>query len=481
MRTPLSIESVLADRYSILKLLYLGTVGWVYLAIDQTTNKFYVLEETATDLNELQALFTKLNFRYFAQYQDAIVEFDRVYLIRNYIEGRSYRELLEQQRIFSEAEVMRFLKQVLLILRSLHRLKIAHHSISLNSIIQREDGSLILTEFTQARLAETFDTDLYYLAVIAIVLLTGCEPKDLYNEATGQWEWQDWESVNPRIVKVLDRMLSDQQRYSSAAEVMQALFAPDQKDIASIVFTFVLIGLAAISAYRLINHLSNLQPALVTPPIAINAELTPPETIAQRSKRLKVSQQLLSQITEETSQSSEAILKQLELLSQEARSGMGTYKRVNYDAWQSKRLSNISDRAIETLTDAQFVALFPDQQGKILNPRTFGQVWYAIALDQIKQAKAELISSQVSGTLKQGAGRIYRSQFKQGQTVKLSLNAPAGRIAIWMFSAETSLIKNSNQSTWSGKIQRSGIYELIVAPTSTTPVQYELQIDTAAH
>jgi serine/threonine-protein kinase len=481
MRTPLSIESVLADRYSILKLLYLGTVGWVYLAIDQTTNKFYVLEETATDLNELQVLFTKLNLRYFAQYQDAIVEFDRVYLIRNYIEGHSYRELLEQQRIFSEAEVMRFLKQVLLILRSLHRLKIAHHSISLNSIIQREDGSLILTEFTQTRFAETFDTDLYYLAVIAIVLLTGCEPKDLYNEATGQWEWQDWESINPRIVKVLDRMLSDQQRYSSAAEVMQALFAPDQKDTASIVFTFVLIGLAAISAYRLINHLSNLQPELATPPIAINAELTPPETIAQRSKRLKVSQQLLSQLTEETSQSSEAILKQLELLSQEARSGMGTYKRVNYDAWQSKRSSNISDRAIETLTDAQFVALFPDQQGKILNPRTFGQVWYAIALDQIKQAKAELILSQVSGTLKQGAGRIYRSQFKQGQTVKLSLNASAGRIAIWMFSAETSLIKNSNQSTWSGKIQRSGVYELIVAPTSTTPVQYELQIDTAAH
>ncbi len=481
MRTPLSIESVLADRYSILKLLYLGTVGWVYLAIDQTTNKLYVLEETTTDLNELQEILTKLNLRHVAQYQDAIVDFDRAYLIRNYIEGRSYRELLEQQRIFSETEVMRFLKQVLSILRSLYRLKIAHCSISLNSIIQREDGSLILTEFTQAHFAETFDQDLYYLAVIAIVLLTGCEPKDLYNEATGQWEWQDWESVDPRIVKVLDRMLSDHQRYSSAAKVMQALFTPDQKDIASIVFTFVLIGLAAISAYRLINHLSNLQPELVTPPIAIKADSAPPETVAQRSKRLNVSQQLLSQLTEETSQSSEALLKQLELLSKEARRGMGTYKRVNYDAWQSKRSVNLSNRAIETLTDAQFVALFPDQQGKMLNPRTFGQVWYAIAFDQTKQAKSELISSQMSGTLKQGVGKVYRSQFKQGQTIELSLKAPAGQIAIWMFSAEASLIKNSNQSTWSGKIQRSGIYELIVAPTSTTPVQYELQIDAVAH
>lgn len=478
MRTPLPVESVLVDRYSVLKLLYQGTAGWVYLAIDQITNKLYVLEETTTNLDELQALLAELELRQVAQYEDAIEHSDQVYLVRNYIEGHSYRELLEQQRIFSEAEVLRFLKQVLLILRSLHHRKIAHQNLSLNSIVQRSDGSLILTEFTQASFAETFDSDLYQLAVIAIVLLTGCDPKALFNEATQQWEWHDWETVNPRIAQVLDRMLSPnpEERYPTATKALKALFAPNQRDIASIVFTFVLIGLAAISAYRLINHLSDLQPAIVTPPIAIDVASTPPETIAQRSKRLKVSQELLTQLLEETSHTPEALLKQLELLSQQARSGMGTYKRVNYDAWQAKRASNLSDRAIEILADAQFVALFPDQKGKILNPKTFGQVWYAIAFDQIKQAEP---AAQLSGTLKHGIGKVYRSQFKQGQPVKLSLKAPANQIAIWMFSEGTSLIKNFSQSNWSGKIPKSGTYEMIVAPTTTSTVQYSLQIDTS--
>lgn len=479
MRTPLPVESVLVDRYSILKLLYQGASGWVYLALDQTTNKLYVLEETATNLNELEALLAELALQHVAQYQDAIAHFDQTYLVRDYVEGHSYRELLEQQRVFSEAEVLRFLKQVLLILRSLHYRKIAHKNLSLNSIVQRSDGSLILTEFTQASFAETFDSDLYQLAVIAIVLLTGCDPKALYNEASQQWKWHDWETVNPRVAQVLDRMLSIQpeERYPTAAKVLKVLFAPDQRDLASIVFTFVLIGLAAISAYRLINHLSKIQPAIVTPSIAVDAASTPSETIAQRCKRLKVSQQLLTQLSTETSQPPEALLKQLELLSQQARSGMGTYKRVNYDTWQDKRTSKLSDRAIETLTDTQFVALFPDQKGKVLNPKTFGQVWYAIAFDQIKQAKPEVISSKLEGTLEHGVGRVYRSQFKQGQTIKLSLKAPAGQIAIWLFSEGTSLIKNFSQSSWSGKIPKSGTYEIIVAPMSTIAVQYSLQLD----
>ncbi|MBE9013937.1 hypothetical protein IQ250_27485, partial [Pseudanabaenaceae cyanobacterium LEGE 13415] len=179
MQTPLSVDTVLVDRFSILKVLHQSAAGWVYLAIDQTTKGFYVLEEVpvidVAALPVLQEQFTELlSVLKLVYYQSAVVDLDRLLLVRDYIEGHSYRELFEQNRIFSEKEVLRFLKQVLLLLRSLHRKEIAHQNLTFNSIIQRLDGSLMLTEFTQASFVEQeFDVDLYALAVMSIVLLTG--------------------------------------------------------------------------------------------------------------------------------------------------------------------------------------------------------------------------------------------------------------------------------------------------------------------
>ncbi len=488
MRTPLSIDTVLNDRYCVLKILHQGAAGWIYLAIDQTTKRFCVLEEVSaidaialpflqTQIDELLAV---LKFRQVAHYQDAIVDFNRFYLMRDYVEGHSYRELFEQNRVFSEKEVLQFLKQVLLILRSLHRREIAHQNLSFNSIIQRLDGSLMLVEFTQASFVEQeFDSDLYALAVMSIVLLTGCEPKELYDEMTQSWKWHDRTTVQARLAQVLDRMLSPhpQHRYPSAAKVLQALFVPHQLDVASIVFTFVLIGLAAISAYRMINHLS-MQPALVTSPIALDAASTPKETIQQRSKRLGVNNDLLNQIINDSNgtQTPETLLNQLEALSQEARIGMGTYKRVSYTAWLNK--TDVSDRAINLLTDAQFVAHFPDQEGKILNPKTFGQIWYAIARDQATKTQPEILSSRVSGMLKDGIGKVYRSQFKQGQTIKLNLKADS--LAVWIFSIDTTLLKDFDQSNWTGKVNRSGRYEIVIVPNTTNAAEYELSINTSS-
>jgi hypothetical protein len=468
MQTSLSPESIVADRFSVLRTLYLGAAGWVYFAMDQATKKPYILEQTLAESNDFQELLASLKVRHVAKYESAIEHSGQVYLVREHFAGRSYLELLEQKKQFSEAEVLQFLKQVLSILRSLHRRGIAHQGISLNSILQREDGALMLTEFTQAGFSETFEIDLYNLAGIAIVLLTGSTPNDLYDEATQKWKWRDRVTVNPRLARVLDRMLSHQ-NYPNAGVAMKALFA---RDFTSVIFTFILIGLASLFAFRLVNNISNPQTAIVSPSISVDAA-SPRETYPQRLKRLKVPQQLVSLLVEEASQSPEGILKQLERLSQEARTGMGTYKRMNYDSWLPKRNSNISGRAIETLTDAQFVALFPEQKGKILNPRTFGQVWYAIAFDQIKQAKSEELAS--SGVLKNGAGKVFRVQFKQGQTVTLSTSA--NQTAIWIFSEDVTLLKDFQQSNWSGKIQRTGTYEIVIAPTSTDKIDYILKIE----
>lgn len=481
MQTPLSVDTVLVDRFCILKVLYQSAVGWVYLAIDQTTKGFYVLEEVPgiepAALPVLQEQYIELlSVLKLTYYQNAIVDVDRLFLVRDYVEGHSYRELFEQNRIFSEKEVSRFLKQVLLLLRSLQRKEIAHQNLTFNSIIQRLDGSLMLAEFTQASVVEQeFDVDLYALAVMSIVLLTGCEPKELYDETTQTWRWHSRVEVQPRLMQVVDRMLSPhpQQRYPNAAKVLQALFAPP--DFTSIVFTFVLIGLAAISAYRLINHLSNLQPAIVTPSIVVDAAPppSPQETTQPRAKRLGLRDDVLNLIVKESGRSLDQLLNQLEPLSQEARSGIGTYKRVNYDAWLST--AKVSQKAIELLTDYQFVLQFPNQKGKDINPRTFGQIWYAIARDQTRKLQPETFSSPAHGTLKNGAGKVYRTALKQGQTIKLNLNSDS--VSVWVFAGNSTLVKNFSRSSWSGKIPRSSNYEIVIVPNTIGAAEYELSID----
>lgn len=74
-------------------------------------------------------------------------------------------------------------------------------------------------------------SDLYALAVSAIVLLTGKEPRDLFDENQLTWNWQRWATVNPRFAVVLNRMLNHipSDRYQSAATVSQALQSLEQQ------------------------------------------------------------------------------------------------------------------------------------------------------------------------------------------------------------------------------------------------------------
>jgi serine/threonine protein kinase len=78
-------------------------------------------------------------------------------------------------------------------------------------------------------------SDLYALAVTAIVLLTGREPADLFDETQLTWNWQRWARVNPQFAQVLQRMLSfaPGDRYQSAADVAKVLESIGQAGVSS--------------------------------------------------------------------------------------------------------------------------------------------------------------------------------------------------------------------------------------------------------
>ncbi len=77
------------------------------------------------------------------------------------------------------------------------------------------------------------------------------------------------------------------------------------------------------------------------------------------------------------------LLVKLESLSPKARDRLGTYNPTDFRQWQqSLKQRNLNSQSLDRLTDAQFFAWFPNQEGRDFINLPIGQVWYAIAFDK---------------------------------------------------------------------------------------------------
>ncbi|MBD2727133.1 serine/threonine protein kinase [Nostoc sp. FACHB-892] len=78
-------------------------------------------------------------------------------------------------------------------------------------------------------------------------------------------------------------------------------------------------------------------------------------------------------------------------LSTAARRKLGKYSQKDYETWRrqarSGQLGNYTIDQLNKYTNEKFDRLFPDQQRWKLNQQTFGQIWYAIAADQVSKVQ----------------------------------------------------------------------------------------------
>lgn len=187
-------------------------------------------------------------------------------------------------------------------------------------------------------------------------------------------------------------------------------------------------------------------------------------------------------------------LKQLQGLSSEARSRLGQYTEENVrDRQAAAAQLNLSSRALNDLTDAQFFHWFPtvSRQGNLLN-QPMGQVWQAIAVDKLKALRsgaaleqiefpAENSSHQVNGTLKPGQSKAYLASFTQNQALQLKLQAAGStRLSVYPPTSKAdALLEDSTNTNWSGKLPETGLYEITIASDSQNPVTYTLDLAAA--
>ncbi len=278
-----SSNPYLGGRYRILRQLSQGGFGHTYLAED--TNRFQELcvlrefnpqVEGKLALDKAQILFEQeasllyqLNHPQIPRFRELLREGNRLFLVQDYVEGPTYRDVLNRRKAqgerFSETEVAQLLMQLLPVLQYLHGVGIVHGDISPDNLIQRNaDGRPVLIDFSgvkqvlvnvryQLGVAQPYQSttgeitrlgrvgyapetqlesgqvnpadDLYALGVTALVLLTGEEPAALYDSRHQRWIWPNYAEVSPRLAEVLNRLvaLDSPQRFESAGQVMAAL------------------------------------------------------------------------------------------------------------------------------------------------------------------------------------------------------------------------------------------------------------------
>jgi serine/threonine protein kinase len=275
MQPPITVGTVLQNRYRIIQILGQGGFGRTYLAEDQRRfNELCAIKElisTATETSaweKAQELFQReaailyqIKHPQIPEFRERFEEGKRLFLVQEYIAGKTYRALLEERKqvggAFTEAEVLQLMQSLLPVLEHIHARGIIHRDISPENIILRSSDRLpVLIDFgvvkeiatrlqspnattpatsvgklgyapsEQMQTGRAYpNSDLYALAVTVVVLLTGKEPTELFDENQLTWNWQRWVTVKPAFAQILNRMLSHipGTRYQSAADVVQAL------------------------------------------------------------------------------------------------------------------------------------------------------------------------------------------------------------------------------------------------------------------
>lgn len=283
MNSPIHPGSILSDRYRIVRELGHGGFGRTYLAEDSNRfgelcvlKQFAPKVQTPNALQKAEELFAREagvlyqlqhpqipRFRELFRVKNGTVEL--LFLVQDYAEGQSYRELLTARKSqglgFDEAEVTQLLMQLLPVLSYLHSAGVIHRDISPENLILRHSDQLpVLIDFggvkqVAAKVSSGLNpkaanspvtllgksgyapdeqmqmgivsprSDLYALAATCLVLLTGKEPQQLMHPDTLQWNWHSQVHISPHLSALLDHMLAEfpGDRPANARAVLEVL------------------------------------------------------------------------------------------------------------------------------------------------------------------------------------------------------------------------------------------------------------------
>lgn len=137
-------------------------------------------------LNEANRIQQLQDAKGIAKVYDCLAENETGYVISEYVEGRTLKEILDGGKRYSAEEAADFIRQLLAGLADVHRMDIVHCDISPETIMVTDSGEIKLTDFGATRYVTTANSK-----SLSIILKRGYAPEEQYRSKGVRGPWTD--------------------------------------------------------------------------------------------------------------------------------------------------------------------------------------------------------------------------------------------------------------------------------------------------
>jgi tRNA A-37 threonylcarbamoyl transferase component Bud32 len=258
---PLFPGSVLRDgRYLILNRIGVGGQGTAYLARDNQLDREVVIKENLFPVfvdadvradaerrfSQEVELLGRLNHDHIVRMLDSFVADHRGYLVLDYIDGVSLRQLVKSEGALPETQVREQAMQMCGILEYLHGLSppVVHRDFTPENLMLSKSGQIVLIDFNVARQLESTKTatvvgkhayippeqfrgdadtqsDIYAFGATLHFLLTGFDPEPISRSFPMQVNSAVSPSMNALVAKATAE--NKEERFQTAREILNEL------------------------------------------------------------------------------------------------------------------------------------------------------------------------------------------------------------------------------------------------------------------
>ncbi|HEY9878497.1 MAG TPA: serine/threonine-protein kinase [Leptolyngbyaceae cyanobacterium] len=261
------------ERYRILRVLGRGGFGVTYLAQDASlpSSPLCVIKQLCPKTRNPMALErAKVRFRREARILanlgshsqiprllDYFTAKEDFFLVQEFVQGDTLAQEVRRSGRQKENQVKLFLREILPVVKFIHRNRIVHRDIKPPNIIRcRDDGRLVLIDFGAVReflsdgdeggfqapatqfvgtpgfappeqlaLRPVYASDIYALGMTCIYLLTARTPMEFDTHPSGELRWEKSVDLSPHFTKVLQTMLRHplEDRYRNVEDLERAM------------------------------------------------------------------------------------------------------------------------------------------------------------------------------------------------------------------------------------------------------------------